>query len=89
MEDDLPVDCSGAAVPVCGLSQVRDFLQVVHAVQVREHLLGMSEEEREEVVHMSGALNDVRYDDVQVNGEVLRLHAKSPEVGERLLLEVD
>lgn len=88
MEDDLSVQGPSTGIPIGGLSQVRDLPQVVHAVQVWKHLLGVAQEEREQVVDMTRALDYVGNDDVQVHGQVLCFHAVAPEVGEGLLLQV-
>ena len=50
VEDDLAAHGPGLGVPVGRVGQVADQLELVYAVQVGEHLLGVAQEVGEDVV---------------------------------------
>ena len=60
------------------LAQVRN-LQIVHALQVGEDLLDVTQKLRENFVHVSGTLQDVAQNDMQIRQQGVRLHAVPSE----------
>ena len=53
VKDDLALDGPGFGVPVGGVRQVTDQLQVFHALKVGEHFSSVRQEVWENVVHVS------------------------------------
>jgi len=86
MKHDLPGNGSSVAVPIRGLPQVGDLLQVVHAVQVRKHRLCVIQEVWENVIDVARSLCNIAKGNVQVHRKILRLYAVSPKRAEGLLL---
>lgn len=87
MENNFSIDGARRWIPIRGLSQVTDFLQIVHAVKMREDLFGMSKKVREDVINVSGALQDVAEDHVNINGKGCGFETVATEAGESLLLQ--
>lgn len=87
MEDDFSVDGARRLIPIRGLSQVANFFQIVHAIKMRKDLFGMSKEVREDVIDVTGTLQNVAKDHVNVDGKSCGFETVATKAGECLLLQ--
>lgn len=79
---------AGIRVPVGRLSQIGYLLQIIHAIKMREHGFGMTEEVRKNIVDVSCSLHNVTEYYVQVHRKILRLDTITPEGTKGLLLQI-
>lgn len=86
MEHNLPGDGSSVWIPIGRRPEIGDFLQVVHAFEMRKHFASMSKEIREYIVDVSVTVENVGDDNVQIGGKAF-FNAKPTETGKSLLLQ--
>lgn len=66
MEHNLPGNGTCVWIPMGRCSQIGDFLQIVHTLEMGKHFSGVSKEVGKDVVNVSVTLENVSDDNVQI-----------------------